>query len=141
MNRDPIGPDGAASREAVVHITLDDATVAGLEAAALARGFAVFAVDLAGAEDKSTLLERTATALRFPAWFGHNWDAWFDCLTDLGWLANAPGYVVLLRHARGLRHAAPEALDTALAIAEDAARVWAGRGISFLVYVDLESVD
>jgi len=141
MNRDPTPADAADPQDAVVHATLDDASVARLEAAASSRGFVVFAVDLAGAEDKVALLERTATALRFPTWFGHNWDAWFDCLTDLTWIGHATGYVVLLRHARGLRQSAPEVLDTALALAEDAARVWAGRGISFLVYVDLESVD
>jgi len=140
MSIDPHA-DNPGSRAAVVRAVLDDAAVARLEAEARAQGFAFVAVDLAGAEDKVALLERTATALRFPTWFGHNWDAWFDCLTDLTWIGHAPGYVVLLRHARGLRQSAPEVLDTALAIAEDAARVWAGRGISFLVYVDLESVD
>ena len=139
MSRDPPPADAAAPHDAVVHDTLDDASVARLEVAASSRGFVVFAVNLAGAEDKAALLERTATALRFPSWFGHNWDAWFDCLTDLDWIDRAPGYVVLLRHARGLRQSAPEALDTALAIAEDAARVWSGRGISFVVYVDCES--
>lgn len=141
MSDDPTQAGAPESRAAVVRALLDDAAVARLEAEARARGFAVFAVDLAGAEDKSELLDRTATALQFPAWFGHNWDAWFDCLTDLEWLERAPGYLVLLRHARGLRQSAPETLDTALAIAEDTARVWAGRGISFSVYVDLESVD
>jgi len=140
MSNDP--PAGnPASRAAVVRTVLDDATVARLEAEARAQGFAFVAVDLAGAEDKATLLERTATALYFPTWFGHNWDAWFDCLTDLAWIARAPGYLVLLPHARGLHESAPEVLDTALSIAEDVARVWAGRGIFFSVYVDLESVD
>ena len=30
-------------------------------------------------------------ALRFPEWFGHNWDALTDCLLDMGWLP-AAGY-------------------------------------------------
>jgi hypothetical protein len=141
MNVGSSDAGNASPPHAVVHIALDDATVARLEAAARARGCTVFSVDLSGAEDKSTLLERTAAALRFPAWFGHNWDAWFDCLADLDWIPRAAGYVLLLRHARGLRQSAPEALDTALAIAEDAARVWSGRGVSFLVYVDIESTD
>jgi RNAse (barnase) inhibitor barstar len=126
---------------AVVRMRLDDAAVQRIEAAARDRGFAVFAVNLAGAEDKSTLLDRTATALRFPAWFGHNWDALFDCLTDLGWFERARGYVVLLRNARDLRQSAPEVLDTALAIAEDAERVWAARGVVFALYADLDSDD
>jgi hypothetical protein len=118
---------------------LGDDEIARLEADAIALGHAMFVIDLSGAEDKAALLERTATALRFPAWFGHNWDAWFDCLADLAWLAPAPGYVLLLRRAGGLRRSAPEVSDTALAIAEDVARVWAGRGVSFTVYVDVDT--
>jgi hypothetical protein len=77
-----------------------------------------------------------AAALAFPDWFGHNWDAFFDCLVDLGWQPRAGGYVVLLRHVAELRAAAPEALDTAFAICDDAARVWAERGVHFRVLVE-----
>lgn len=139
MNHDPMQAGRAGSHAAVVRTALDDAAVAKVQAQAVAQGWVVFVVDLAGAEDKSTLLERTAAALNFPTWFGHNWDAWFDCLTDLAWIARTPGYVLLLRHARELQRSAPEVLDTALAIAEDVARVWKGRGVSFAVYVDPES--
>ena len=53
-------------------------------------------VDLAGAQDKEALLERLAVALALPEWFGGNWDALEDCLTDLSWLAGA-GHVILLK--------------------------------------------
>jgi len=39
-------------------------------------------------------LDRCAQALAFPAWFGRNWDALADCLTDLSWLTGL-GHVVL----------------------------------------------
>lgn len=32
--------------------------------------------------NKDTLLDRLAKAGNFPSWFGHNWDAAWDCLTD-----------------------------------------------------------
>ena len=32
--------------------------------------------------DKETLLSSLAKACDFPSWFGHNWDAAWDCLTD-----------------------------------------------------------
>ena len=32
--------------------------------------------------DKKTLLSSLAKAGNFPSWFGHNWDAAWDCLTD-----------------------------------------------------------
>jgi hypothetical protein len=93
-------------------------------------------VDLAGCVDKVDLLERTARALAFPGWFGHNWDAWFDCLVDLGWQPRAQGYVIVLRRASQLRASVPEALDTALSILGDAAKVWSERGVELRVFVE-----
>ncbi|WP_405852542.1 barstar family protein [Streptomyces sp. NBC_00090] len=40
-------------------------------------------LDLAGVTDKAALMDRCAVALALPAWFGRNWDALADCLTDL----------------------------------------------------------
>lgn len=36
--------------------------------------------------DKRTLLEELAQVLAFPAYFGFNWDALFDCLRDFNWI-------------------------------------------------------
>ncbi|WP_175931869.1 MULTISPECIES: barstar family protein [unclassified Burkholderia] len=35
---------------------------------------------------KNDLLEALASSLVFPAYFGFNWDALFDCLRDFSWL-------------------------------------------------------
>ncbi|MEX0174374.1 barstar family protein [Streptomyces sp. LMG1-1-1.1] len=40
-------------------------------------------LDLTGVTDKADLMDRCATALALPDWFGRNWDALADCLTDL----------------------------------------------------------
>ena len=58
-------------------------------------------IDLAGAADKDALMERIARALEFPRWFGGNWDALEDCLTDLSW-SKAGGHVLLLEGAAEL---------------------------------------
>src|SRR3990172_7028211 len=58
-------------------------------------------IDLAGASGKEALMERVARALAFPQWFGGNWDALEDCLTDLSW-ASAGGHVLLIEGAAGL---------------------------------------
>jgi hypothetical protein len=52
-------------------------------------------IALSGARDKPALLATVSRTLRFPAWFGANWDALEDCLTDLSW-TDASGYVLLL---------------------------------------------
>ncbi len=44
------------------------------------------------------LLSRSAEALRFPAYFGHNWDAFEECLNDMSWEAEGPA-LLLLDHA------------------------------------------
>ena len=58
-------------------------------------------ISLAGAPGKEALLERVARALEFPQWFGGNWDALEDCLTDLSW-SKAGGHVLLIEGAEGL---------------------------------------
>lgn len=40
-------------------------------------------LDLTGVTDKAALMDRCAGALALPDWFGRNWDALADCLTDL----------------------------------------------------------
>lgn len=124
--------------QSVQRVVLSDERAAGIRVLAASLGYTVFEADLTGCHDKAGLLERLARAMTFPDWFGGNWDAWFDCLTDLGWHAPAPGYVLVLRHALGVHRTAPETLDTALAIVEDAARVWAERGVTLRAFVDLE---
>jgi hypothetical protein len=79
-------------------------------------------IDLSGA-DKAALLERVARALQFPAWFGGNWDALEDCLTDLSW-APAPGYVLLFEGAATIAADDRGALQDILA---SSAEFWAER--------------
>lgn len=40
-----------------------------------------------GIRSKTKLLAILADKLRFPGYFGHNWDALEECLRDLSWLA------------------------------------------------------
>ena len=62
---------------------------------ALPPEFAVAVLDGAAAGTRVGFFQELASALRFPGYFGHNWDAVYDCLTDLNWLP-ATGYVLLL---------------------------------------------
>ncbi|MEU6542472.1 barstar family protein [Streptomyces sp. NPDC046859] len=42
----------------------------------------VVTLDLDGVTDKAALMDRCAGALRLPDWFGRNWDALADSLSD-----------------------------------------------------------
>jgi len=64
-------------------------------------GLQVARIGLAGAAGKEGLMERVARAMHFPRWFGGNWDALEDCLTDLSW-SKAEGHVLLIEGAGDL---------------------------------------
>ena len=119
---------------AVQSLEMTPAAATALAALATSLGLEAIRIDLAGCQDKAGLLERSAAALGFPAWFGDNWDALYDCLTDLSWRPGR-GWVLILENVHELRRAAPEALDTALVIMGDAALAWEERGLPLRVLV------
>jgi RNAse (barnase) inhibitor barstar len=82
--------------------------------------------------DKQTFLQNFAAALNFPAYFGHNWDAFEECLSDLEWLP-AHAYVLVYDNAAVFARAQPAEWRTALAILQDAARFWCLEGRPFTV--------
>jgi hypothetical protein len=84
-------------------------------------------VSLKGAATKAELMERLAGALKFPDWFGGNWDALEDCLTE------TRGYL-LFRDFEGL---AADDLGVLLDVLAAVAEYWSERGEPFFaVFVD-----
>jgi len=73
-----------------------------------------------------------ARELAFPPYFGENWDALADCLTDLSW-APAEGYAILLSRLTGL---AQQDCFTALDVLDEAAIFWADNGVPFFVLME-----
>ena len=69
-----------------------------LEEAAESLDYPMHRINLSKVTDKDGFLDAIGKALAFPDWYGHNWDALADCLTDLSWMA-ADGYVIVLDHA------------------------------------------
>jgi len=105
-------------------------------ATARAAGIVAARVTLAGAGSKQELLRRFAEALGFPDWFGDNWDALEDCLTDLSWRPGE-GYLVLVEGVSGFDELDPGDRTMLLDILRASARFWAGQGTPFFaVFVD-----
>jgi RNAse (barnase) inhibitor barstar len=73
----------------------------GLDGALLERGIVSVQMDGRTARTKEELLRQLGEALRFPEYFGQNWDALDDCLRDMEWLP-AAGCVLVVRNAREL---------------------------------------
>lgn len=109
-----------------------------LIAAAEQNAFFVFRVDLAKVRDKDDLLTAIGTAMSFPEWFGHNWDALLDCLADLGWRP-AEGYVVILEHCDGIHGRAEADFVQTLQVFENAASEWREQGVAFWCFVDMQA--
>jgi RNAse (barnase) inhibitor barstar len=104
--------------------------------AATPAGLAVAQVDLAGCADREAVFARFAAALRFPAWFGYNFDALADCLGDLSWWP-APGRMLLVGPVGDWRTRAPAAFATLLEVLDDAGQAWAGSGTPLWIVVAL----
>ncbi|HTY03706.1 MAG TPA: barstar family protein [Rhodocyclaceae bacterium] len=107
-------------------------------AAAKANDFATFRVNLAQAGDKEQMLAAIAKAMRFPDWFGHNFDALADCLADMGWQP-ADGYMILLEHCDGIHGKAEEDFLGALQVFEQAASDWRDEDVPFWCLVEMQA--
>lgn len=84
----------------------------------------VVALDLAGAVGKADLMDRCARALALPGWFGHNWDALLDSLSDPSvWPAEAAGrgLLIVVRNWRPYAQARPGEWRTAEEVFAEAA--------------------
>lgn len=95
-------------------------------AAAERAGLRVFRLDGRGARDKASLLARCAVAFALPDWFGHNWDALQDCLTDLSWAPASAGRLVVYEGWTDLAGADPAAHETLIDVFRDAVAYWRG---------------
>lgn len=70
-------------------------------------------------------------ALEFPSWFGGNWDALEDSLSDLSW-RQREGYVLIFRG-----YPAGDALGILTDVLRSVAQYWAERGKPFFaVFID-----
>lgn len=79
----------------------------GARTAAREHGWRVVDLDCSGARDKQGFMQVCREAFSFPDWFGANWDALADSLTDID---DTRGALVLWQGAGGLD---PEVRDTA----------------------------
>ena len=76
------------------------------------------------------VFDEFAAALQFPPYFGYNFDALFDCLTDLAWIP-ADAYILVVWDAEVLWRKDPTAFEMTLRTLRDAAASWAGDAVPF----------
>ena len=114
-----------------------DSERADYQAAAEALDYAVAAIDFSSCTGKDDALARFARALRFPDWFGDNWDGLQDCLSDLSWWP-AEGYLLLLQDTEGWRQADPQGFGITLEVLEQASHAWRAERVPFWAVAPVE---
>ncbi len=88
--------------------------------------------NLAHAQTKQDVLDLLAEQFLFPAHFGKNFDALYDCMTDpLHKAGPQPGFVVVLEQIPATVKFDKEAREQLLDIFRDAAEYWGDRRIAF----------
>ena len=115
-----------ASRSGVYRVRSDTAVLDALREG----GLAAAQISLEGATSKQALLQRIATALEFPGWFGDNWDALEDCLSEAG------GYLLFT----GYRDVPADDRGVLIDVLASSAEFHAGQGEPFFaIFVDPQS--
>lgn len=125
-NEDTFGP-----RKSGVYLAPEDTSA--LSAAAQAAGLSWHELNLGRVGNKREFLVACAKGLKFPRFFGGNWDALADCLKDLG-----ADFAVSFRNCEPFAQGAPDDYATALEVLQDAAGFWRERGSTFVALVDVE---
>ena len=106
-----------------------DAALADVEAAVTEQGARFVLLDGSEVGGRVAFLELCEQAFDLPEWFGRNWDALEECLTDLADRA----VVVAWAGWEVLEDADPEAYATAVDVFDGVARRYAADGARFAV--------
>jgi len=80
-------------------------------------------LDGASISNKAEFLQVAALALHFPAYFGQNWDAFEDCLTDLDWLTGR-GHVLVYTQPENFASTNPKDWKILMNIFRTAVKDW-----------------
>ncbi len=94
-------------------------------------GYFVAKIDDSFIFDQKDLLDALYKACNFPEYFGFNWSALEDCLSDFSW-GRAPGYVLIYDNLHMLN---TYDLYQFLDIVEGAGKLWSKHNASFKLLV------
>lgn len=95
-------------------------------------------VNLDDGEEIDEAFEAIAAGMKFPEYFGHNFDALYDCLTDLTW-QDSSATVIILTGCDALYASAPEDWETLINVFVAAAEFWRDEDVPFWVFIDMRA--
>ena len=110
-----------------------------LQSEAVATGQHFLYADCTPARDKLQVLGIIANAFGFPHHFGQNFDALYDCLTDMVFKSGQQtGFVVVVEHLPNTEHFDRDMRETLLDVFRDAADFWAKKKVPCRVFYSFE---
>jgi RNAse (barnase) inhibitor barstar len=92
-----------------------------------------FLIDGDRIKDKESFLQEFSEQLEFPKYFGFNWDAFYDCITDMSWVNADNGFLIVYQNAHHFRIAQPDDWQQANAILLDAVEYWNKQGTLMMI--------
>lgn len=102
--------------------------------AGLAR-FCLLKANIAAHTSVEEVLLQLGNALKFPIWYGANFDALFDCLTDPDWQP-AKGHVLVINGMAHLRATDPDDFATLIEVFQAAAEARRDMQSPFWILID-----
>lgn len=115
----------AAVGSPLVAVEVDKSELAKLASAWVDAGLTVRVVRGAKMTSAHALFDEVAAAFQFPLYFGENWDALDECLSDLEWLPRQRGFVVVIADAGRVLEAEASLLRVFVGSLVRAADQWA----------------
>lgn len=95
-------------------------------------------VNLDDGEELDEVFAGLAEGLGLPEHFGANFDALYDCLTDLSW-QDTSSTVIVLTGCDALHAVNPEAWQTLIDVFRSAADYWRDEEVPFWVFIDMRA--
>ncbi|HEY9808321.1 MAG TPA: barstar family protein, partial [Halomicronema sp.] len=94
----------------------------------------VFYLDGKEITNKQTFLKQAGETLKFPAYYGQNWDAFNDCITDLKWCP-ARAYILIYDQPEIFAKAEPDQWQIALTILNSTVEYWQEKSIPMDIFL------
>lgn len=104
----------------------------------VAKEYTVISLNGAEIKSKEELFRYLSQAMKFPKYFGSNWDALEECLNDLSWLP-AKGYVLRFANANNFINNCSSDFRMFVQIIESVSITWSIDKVDFILIVEIDN--
>ncbi len=106
-----------------------------IESAANRARLCILRSDIADSASGEDMLNQLGSAFKFPIWYGANFDALFDCLTDPDWQP-AKGHLLLIAGMARLRATSPDDFATLIDVFQAVIQARRNQATPFWIVID-----